>query len=169
MTYSEKNSKYFDYSTCLFRLSPPLSEKIRNWLTPPPPLFRKNLKMAEPRPPPLGGWHNMWTAPYLYECETKFGPAFSKNRPLADSFIESRCPYIYLYIYLYICPVSCNFFACNQPGSSIGHACNQTGSSIGHASTLLHAWSLKNKWWVQSVHHPHVHQPRVHLITCVEP
>ena len=33
---------------------------------------------------------------------------FSKNRPLADSFIESRCPY--MDIYIYICPFSCHFF-----------------------------------------------------------
>ena len=33
-----------------------------------------------------------------------FNFGFSKNRPLADSFIESRCQFIYLYIYLYVCP-----------------------------------------------------------------
>ena len=34
---------------------------------------------------------------------------FSKNRPLADSFIESRCPSFYLSIYISV-PFSCNFF-----------------------------------------------------------
>ena len=47
--------------------------------------------------------------------------------------------------------------------ASIAHA------SIRHASILLHAWSPKNKGWVQSVHRPRVHRPRVHLITRVEP
>ena len=58
MSYSEKkkNSKYFDYTTCLFRPSPPLSEKIWNRQTPPRPLVRKNQKLDD-SPPPLGGWH----------------------------------------------------------------------------------------------------------------
>ena len=42
-------------------------------------------------------------------------------------------------------------------------------ASVAHASILLHAWSPKNKGWVQSVHRPRVHQPRVHLITRMEP
>ena len=46
--------------------------------------------------------------------------------------------------------------------------------SIAHVSILLHAWSPKNKGWVQRVHRPRVHRPRVHrlcvhLITRMEP
>ena len=47
----KKNSKYSDYSTCLFKLSPPLSEKIRNWLTPPPPSSEKSEIGKPPFPP----------------------------------------------------------------------------------------------------------------------
>ena len=47
----KKNSKYFEYSTCLFRLSPPLSEKIRNWLTPLAPLSEK-IRNWQTAPPP---------------------------------------------------------------------------------------------------------------------
>ena len=47
-----KTVSIFDYFTCLFRLSHPLSEKIRNRQTPPPPLVRKNQKSADS---PLGG------------------------------------------------------------------------------------------------------------------
>ena len=59
---------------------------------------------------------------------------FLKNRPFADSFIESRCPWASVSV-----PFHAIFFACNQTGSSIGHACNQTDSSISHTSILLHA------------------------------
>ena len=47
VSYSEKNSKYFDYSTCLFRLIPRSSEKIRNRVTPPPPLVRKKIEIGK--------------------------------------------------------------------------------------------------------------------------
>ena len=65
MSYSgEKNSKYFDYSTCLFGLSrpcqkkseirqpplPPLTETIISWQTPPPSLVRKNQKLPDSSP-----------------------------------------------------------------------------------------------------------------------
>ena len=118
------------------------------------------------------GGYVVASPPHFY-YSLNFLKLFSKNRPLADSFIESQCPSFYLSIYISV-PFSCNLFACNQTGSSIGHACNQTAlsighASIGHASILLHAWSLKNEGWVQSVHQPRVHRPRVHLITRLEP
>ena len=39
----------------------------------------------------------------------KIEPIFSKNRPLADSFIESRCPSVCLSACLFV-PFPCNFF-----------------------------------------------------------
>ena len=36
---------------------------------------------------------------------------FSKNRPLADSFIESRCPFVCQRICLSVCPLPMQFFS----------------------------------------------------------
>ena len=61
----------------------------------------------------------------------------------------------------------------NWCGASATHGALKTRggcrASIAHASILLHAWSPKNEGWMQSVHRPRVHWPRVHLITRVEP
>ena len=42
----------------------------------------------------------MYKKTFMYDPERS--PPFSKNRPLADSFIESQCPSIYLFIYIYV-------------------------------------------------------------------
>ena len=50
--HNQRKIVYFAVLACFFRLSNPLSEKIRNGLNPPPPLSEKNQKFADP-PSPL--------------------------------------------------------------------------------------------------------------------
>ena len=51
VSYSEKNSKYFADSACLFILGPPLSEKNQKLAYPVSPLVRKNQTFDSPLPP----------------------------------------------------------------------------------------------------------------------
>ena len=79
---------------------------------------------------------------------TYSGPSvssFFKESALGRFFHRvAMCIYIYISV-----PFSCNFFAWNK-----------TGPSIGHASIILHAWSPKNGGWVQSVNRPLVKPSR---------
>ena len=48
-----QNSKYFAYPACLFRIGPPLSEKIRNVQNPIPFLVRKKSELWRKKLSPL--------------------------------------------------------------------------------------------------------------------